>query len=99
MKYLISLFICLFTLTSYSEEIIERNRKIRCASFKLIFESLTSEEFNEHPIWVGINEEDGSQTAVMVNNKTLTWTIIQYDNKNACVLNIGEGFKFKSPSK
>jgi hypothetical protein len=31
----------------------------------------------------------------MVNIKTQTWTVVQFDRKVACILGVGEGFKFK----
>jgi hypothetical protein len=47
----------------------------------------------ENPVWVGTDLETGTQTAVLVNTKTLTWTVVQYDHKMACVLQSGEGFR------
>jgi hypothetical protein len=44
-------------------------------------------------MWSGTDPETGTQTMVLVNTKTLTWTVVQYDRKMACVLQSGEGFR------
>jgi len=95
MRYLILAMLCLISLVSYSQEMYDTNRKVKCGDVKLLIESLTGEEYNEQPIWIGNTDDSNTKTVVMVNNKTLTWTIIQYDGKVGCVLNIGEGFKSK----
>ena len=95
MQYLLLAVLCLISSVASAQQMYDTNRKVKCGDVKLLIESLSGEEYSEEPIWIGSSDDTNTKTAVMVNNKTLTWTIIQYDSKVACVLNIGEGFKSK----
>jgi hypothetical protein len=49
------------------------------------------EEFNEVIIFDSINNLTGkSRIALFVNSKTGTWTLVEYDNDNACILGAGQ---------
>ena len=49
------------------------------------------EEFNEVIIFDSINNLTGkSRISLFVNSKTGTWTLVEYDNDNACILGAGQ---------
>ena len=95
MRYLLVALLCLTSCFSYAQ-VSEYERKITCGTLKIILKTLTGEEIEESPIWVGRTDTTDTQTAVLVNKQTLTWTVIQYDTKVACVLSSGEGYRFKA---
>ena len=50
------------------------------------------EQGQELPTWIGRGDgEDTSQTTILVNEKTKTWTIVQFEKGRACVLGSGVG--------
>ena len=50
-------------------------------------------EFGETPVWSGANPATNTTYGVLMNPKTNTWTIIQFDSKVACILGVGEDAK------
>ena len=50
-------------------------------------------EFGETPVWSGLDTETKTTYGILMNPKTNTWTIIQFDSKIACVLGVGEEAK------
>jgi len=49
-------------------------------------------KYNEHPIFVGINNQSGIQTILFVNDKAEAWTLIEVKDDMACILGIGEKY-------
>lgn len=93
MRYLILACLCLTTSVSFAQ-LAEYERKLTCGKTKFVLEALTKVA-KEKIIWVGDSKYTETQTVVMINTETLTWTVVQYDKNMACVLNNGEGFKIK----
>jgi hypothetical protein len=69
-------------------------RKITCAPLTELLEDLNSTNIKEVPVWIGTSNDPEIKYSVLVNKKTDTWTIIQYNNGAACVISIGEGNQF-----
>ena len=67
-------------------EIFETEKPITCSDVKTVIEGL-SDGYNEQPFWIG-NSQD-SKYILMVNPKTNTWTMVQYNDKIACVVGTG----------
>lgn len=93
MRYLILACLCLTTSVSFAQ-LAEYERKLTCGKTKFVLEALTKVA-KEKIIWSGDSKYTETQTVVMINTETLTWTVVQYDKNMACVLNNGEGFKIK----
>ena len=93
MRHLILAFLCLTTSISYAQ-LAEYERKLTCGKTKFVLEAL-SKMAKEKIIWAGYSKYSDTQTVVMINTETLTWTVVQYDKDMACVLNNGEGFKIR----
>jgi hypothetical protein len=95
MKKLALAFLFCWTSTLANAQLFDSKTTIQCGETKYILANLIGEEIQEHPLWVGTNDTSKTSTMVMVNNNTQTWTVVQFDKKIACVLGVGEGFKFK----
>ncbi len=66
-------------------------KPIECADTATLLRGLSGSDYKERPIWWGI--EPGatvSRYSLFVNEQTKTWTLIQFDEKIACVLGTGE---------
>lgn len=66
-------------------------KPIECADTATLFRGLSGSDYKEKPIWFGT--EPGatvSRYSLFVNEETKSWTLIQFDEKIACVLGTGE---------
>ena len=66
-------------------------KPVECADTATLLRGLSGSDYKENPIWWGI--EPGatvSRYSLFVNEQTKTWTLIQFDEKIACVLGTGE---------
>ena len=62
-----------------------------CADTATLLRGLAGSDYKEKPIWLGT--EPGvtlSRYSLFVNEETKSWTLIQFDEKIACVLGTGE---------
>jgi hypothetical protein len=93
MKYI---FVALGLLCSVAHaQLSEYERKFACGKTQFVISVLTRTA-QEKPIWVGADPETNTQTMILQNTQTLTWTVVQYDQTMACVLHSGEGFQVLS---
>ena len=82
----------LFLMTSVAHaQLQEYERRLTCGKTQFVISALTKTA-QEKPVWAGTDPSTGTQTSILVNTKTLTWTVVQYDRDMACVLQSGEGF-------
>ena len=66
-------------------------KSIECADTATLLRGLSSSDYKEKPIWVGVDPDSTvSKYSLFVNDETKTWTLIQFDEKIACVLGTGE---------
>ena len=66
-------------------------KSIECADTATLLRGLSGSDYKEKPIWWGI--EPGATVprySLFVNEETKSWTLIQFDDKIACVLGTGE---------
>ena len=90
MPFLFPILILLVPLLA-SAEPIQINKPVTCENTLLIFQALL-EQAGEKPIWVGKGDgTDTSRTVILANEKTKSWTIVQFDKNMACVLGSGVG--------
>ena len=94
MRYLLLAVLCLISSVA-SAQLSEYERRVTCGKTKFVIEALTKTA-KERAIWSGKDQETGTDTVIMVNPTTLTWTVVQYDKDMACVLHSGEGFKIRT---
>jgi hypothetical protein len=74
-----------------SAQLVTVDKPVDCGSVEVLLSGLMYSEYKEKPIWVGKDEQ--SSYSLFVNEKTKTWTLVQFNEKVACVLGTGEGSK------
>ena len=71
-------------------------KKVVCDSLEAVMASLTGDDIKEVPIWMGKEtESELPGYSVLVNEKTGTWSIIQFNQKAACIIGAGEAFQIR----
>jgi len=103
-KMSVAFLLGLITLIAHAEpKVLEK--PVRCDDLKIVIEALTGPDLNEKPVWVGGDQNTKSKYMLTVNEKTRAWTMIQFDDKSACIvgfgdnakiLNIGPNIKYRS---
>jgi hypothetical protein len=89
--YRLFLILILLVSSQASAQSIQINKPVTCDSTLLVFQALL-EQAGEKPIWIGKGDGvDTSKTVILANEKTKSWTIIQFDKNMACVLGSGVG--------
>jgi hypothetical protein len=63
-------------------------KPVTCAKPKAVIETISGGDINEVPFWVGT--DDKSKYVLMVNKKTGTWTMVQYNSDIACIIGFGD---------
>ena len=66
-------------------------KPVVCDKVKNVIESLSGGDIQEKPFWVGTDSK--SRYVMMVNEKTKTWTIVQFNDNIACIIGVGENHK------
>ena len=94
----IFLIITVFVFTSVMAVPRTINKPIVCEETSVVLTTLFSGDYQEFPIWMGSGEN--SRFSLFANEKTKSWTLIQYDEKIACVLGVGTQYRmvFNGPS-
>ena len=73
---------------SAQSKLIEIDKPVTCSDPKTVIETL-SDQYQEQPFWSGRGTE--SKYVLLVNPKTSTWSIVEYNDKLACVVGTGKG--------
>jgi hypothetical protein len=64
-------------------------KPVVCDTVKIVVETLSGKNYQEQPFWTGSDEK--SRYVMMVNERTGSWSLVQFNNNIACVLGSGEG--------
>ena len=83
----VAFLFCLTSTIAYAIQPFTVEKPVFCTDVKSMIEFLSGGEYREVPAWVGKDEK--SKYVVMANEKTKTWTIIQFNDQVACVLGTG----------
>ena len=95
MKYI---FAALVLISSVAHaQLSEYERRFTCGKTQFVISALTRNA-QEKPIWSGTDPQSGTETMILQNTRTLTWTVVQYDQTMACVLHSGTGFQILTDS-
>ena len=95
MKYI---FVALVLISSVAHaQLSEYERRFTCGKTQFVISALTRNA-QEKPIWSGTDPQSGTETMILQNTRTLTWTVVQYDQTTACVLQSGTGFRILTDS-
>jgi hypothetical protein len=77
----------LISFVAYAQPPIEIEKPVLCSDVKTVIETMSGPEWQEVPFWVG--KDTSSKYVLMVNEKTKTWTMVQYNDDVACILGTG----------
>ena len=67
--------------------LIEVDKPVTCSDPKTVIEGLSG-QYQEQPFWSGRGSE--SKYVLLVNPKTNTWSMVEYNDKIACVVGAGK---------
>ena len=95
LKIAMAFLFCLTSSIANAQEIIDLNKQMKCSDAQSVMNYFV-DIYKETPIWVGKTVHNTHITLLM-NKKTRSWTIIEYDVRLACVLGAGEEQSGSSP--
>jgi len=72
---------------------IERRKVVMCDAVETVFRTVF-DEWKEKPVWFAKDIPTPTQYVITANAEQDTWTLIQFDGTQACVLGVGTGSKF-----
>lgn len=84
-------FNILLTSTFVFAQPVTIQKPIECVDTETLLRGLAGSNYKEKPVWFGI--ETGvtlPKYSLFVNEETKSWTLIQFDEKLACIIGIGE---------
>lgn len=91
------LTILLVPFMAFAEEPVTVDKAVVCLKTATMFAAVRN-TYGEQPIWHGDVESEGS-IIITANTTTNTWSIIHYNEKVACLLGVGKGFRFRDTQK
>jgi len=83
-----ALLFCLISSIAHAQQIIDLNKAMKCSDAQVVMNYFV-DTHKEIPVWVGKSVHNTHVTLLM-NRETRSWTMIEYDDKLACVLGAGE---------
>lgn len=66
----------------------ELQKPVLCDTLEKVVEAV-SKQFGEKPMWSGKDQK--TQYVITFNEKSKSWTFVQFDESMACILGTGEG--------
>lgn len=69
-------------------ETVKVDKEVVCAEANAMFKALADSDYKEIPVWHGV--DSSSHYGLITNQKTGTWTIIQFNHEMVCILGIGK---------
>lgn len=69
-------------------------KPVVCDKLVTVIEGLQKGQYKELPVWIG--KDDRSNFSLFLNEKTKTWTMVQFNDSIACILGEGEKGTFVS---
>ena len=87
-KIAMAFLFCLIGPIANAQEIIDLTKQMKCSDAQTVMNYFTN-VFKETPVWVGKTVHN-THIALLANQETRSWTMIEYDTSLACVLGAGE---------
>jgi hypothetical protein len=91
------LTILLVPFMAFAEVPVTVNKEVVCTKPSIMFAAVRT-TYGEQPIWHG-DAEGESSVVITANPTTNSWSIIHYNEKVACLLEVGKGFRFRDIKK
>ena len=82
------LAIMVLMVSSVYAEPVKVDKPVMCDKFSTVINILTNGESKESPVWIG--KDENSNFSLLSNEKTGSWTLIQFNGTLACVLGSGD---------
>jgi hypothetical protein len=79
---------CLISSIAHAQEIVDLNKAMKCSEPQKVMNYFV-DTHKEIPVWVGKTVHN-SHITLLMNRETRSWTMIEYDDRLACVLGAGE---------
>ena len=79
---------CLISSIAHAQQIIDLQKPLKCSDAQVVMNYFV-DTHKEIPVWVGKSVHNTHVTLLM-NTETRSWTMIEYDDRLACVLGAGE---------
>ena len=83
--FILTALICTF---ANAQEIRELRKPVKCSDTKWVMNHF-SKEYGEMPSWFS-KTDAGTELVILSNKETNTWTLIEFSDDTACVLNTGK---------
>lgn len=80
-----------------TQESLVVNKPIVCERIDIVAKWITSPERNQKPFWIGDSKSQESFYGVIVNEKTGSWTIVEFNHEFACILGTGNKNRLTLP--
>ena len=93
MKRFFVILLAFFSLSTGQAEPVESTKAVVCESKKTLFDWFKTNEYEEVLVWVGDSPASRTVLAVVANNQTGTWTFIEFNDKTACIIGVGDKSK------
>lgn len=87
-KLVMASLFCLASSIANAQEIIDLTKPLKCSDAQTVINYFVNTH-KESPVWVGKSVHN-THITLMMNKETRSWTMIEYDDKLACVLGAGE---------
>jgi hypothetical protein len=75
---------------------VQLSKPVSCRSSTEVFGMLHGKELGETVVWAAVNSDlggdDAPSIALTVNPEAKTWTLVEFDATQACILGIGRGY-------
>ena len=68
---------------------VKVDKEVLCDETAVVLKWALDNDFKEQPFWMGVDRT--SRYSLLVNEKTGTWTFIQFNKDVACILGTGVG--------
>ena len=94
MKHLLASILLLPALSSAQSGPVTVDKKVVCETPEVAFRALIETNPTERPFWIGTS--GSSRYALLVDEKTGGWTLIQFNTDLVCVIGLGTGHTTKS---
>lgn len=90
-KIAAAVLFCLAGTVVHAQSAYTANKEVICSTLKEIVEFVSGPDYQEQPQWTG--NDQNSKYLMTLNTKTGSWTLIQYNDKQACIIGAGINFK------
>lgn len=91
-KFGVAFLFCLTSTIAYAQ-VFQSSKQVICDNTKAVMDFL-AENFEEKPVWIAKDQNDETRYSLFVNQKTGSWTLLQFTPTVACFLGMGDESKY-----